>query len=42
VFYSVNFFTPKLKKIKWSSIFSGSFAPHFQERKKNSGLRGPA
>jgi hypothetical protein len=26
----VNFFTPKLIKIRWSSLFSGSFAPHFQ------------
>jgi hypothetical protein len=30
VFYSVNFFTPKLMKIRWSSLFFGSFAPHFQ------------
>jgi hypothetical protein len=26
----MNFFTPKLKKIRWSSLFFGSFAPHFQ------------
>jgi hypothetical protein len=26
----VNFFTPKLMKIRWSSLFFGSFAPHFQ------------
>jgi hypothetical protein len=26
----VNFFTQKLIKIKWSSLFFGSFAPHFQ------------
>jgi hypothetical protein len=26
----VNFFTPKLTKIRWSSLFFGSFAPHFQ------------
>jgi hypothetical protein len=26
----VNFFTPKLIKIRWSSLFGGSFAPHFQ------------
>jgi hypothetical protein len=26
----MNFFTPKLMKIKWSSLFFGSFAPHFQ------------
>jgi hypothetical protein len=26
----VNFFTPKLMKIKCSSLFLGSFAPHFQ------------
>jgi hypothetical protein len=26
----VNFFTPKLIKIRWSSLFFGSFAPHFQ------------
>jgi hypothetical protein len=26
----VNFFTPKLMKIRWSSLFLGSFAPHFQ------------
>jgi hypothetical protein len=26
----VNFFTPKLMKIRWSSLLFGSFAPHFQ------------
>jgi hypothetical protein len=26
----VNFFTPKLIKIRWSILFFGSFAPHFQ------------
>jgi hypothetical protein len=26
----VNFFTPKLMKIRWSSPLFGSFAPHFQ------------
>jgi hypothetical protein len=26
----VNFFIPKLMKIGWSSLFFGSFAPHFQ------------
>jgi hypothetical protein len=26
----MNFFTPKLIKIGWSSPFFGSFAPHFQ------------
>jgi hypothetical protein len=26
----VNFFTPKLMRIRWSSLFFGSFAPHFQ------------
>jgi hypothetical protein len=30
VFFSVNFFTPKLMKIRWFSLFFGSFAPHFQ------------
>jgi hypothetical protein len=30
VFFSVNFLTPKLMKIRWSSFFWGSFAPHFQ------------
>jgi hypothetical protein len=30
VFFSVNFFTPKLMKIRWSSLFFGLFAPHFQ------------
>jgi hypothetical protein len=30
VFYSVNFFIPKLLKIRWSSLFFGSFALHFQ------------
>jgi hypothetical protein len=28
----VNFFIPKLMKIRWSSLFFGSFAPHFQIR----------
>jgi hypothetical protein len=26
----MNFFTPNLMKIRWSSPFFGSFAPHFQ------------
>jgi hypothetical protein len=26
----MNYFTPKLMKIRWSSLFFGSFAPHFQ------------
>jgi hypothetical protein len=26
----MNFFTPKLMKIRWSFLFFGSFAPHFQ------------
>jgi hypothetical protein len=26
----MNFFTPKLMKIRWSSLFFGSFVPHFQ------------
>jgi hypothetical protein len=26
----VNFFTPKLMKIRWSSLIFGFFAPHFQ------------
>jgi hypothetical protein len=30
VFFSVNFFTPKLVKIRWSSLFFGSFVLHFQ------------
>jgi hypothetical protein len=30
MFFSVNFFTPKLMKIIWSSLLFGSFAPHFQ------------
>jgi hypothetical protein len=30
VFFSVNFFAPKLMKIRWSSFIFGSFAPHFQ------------
>jgi hypothetical protein len=30
VIFNVNFFTPKLMKIRWSSLFFGSFAPHFQ------------
>jgi hypothetical protein len=28
--FSVNFFTPKLMKIRWSFLFWGSFARHFQ------------
>jgi hypothetical protein len=32
VFFSVNFFTPKLMKIRWSSLSFGSFVPHFQIR----------
>jgi hypothetical protein len=30
VFFSMNFFTPKLMNIRWSSLFWGSFVPHFQ------------
>jgi hypothetical protein len=30
VFFSVNFFIPKLMKIRWSFLSFGSFAPHFQ------------
>jgi hypothetical protein len=30
VFFNVNFFTPNLMKIRCSSLFFGSFAPHFQ------------
>jgi hypothetical protein len=30
VVFSVNFFIPKLMKIRWSSLFFGSFALHFQ------------
>jgi hypothetical protein len=26
----MNFFTPNLMKIRWSSLFFGPFAPHFQ------------
>jgi hypothetical protein len=29
VLFIVNFFTPKLMKIRWSSLFFGTFAPHF-------------
>jgi hypothetical protein len=28
VFFTVNFFTPKLMKIRWSSLSFGSFAPN--------------
>jgi hypothetical protein len=30
MFFTVKFFTLKLMKIRWSSLFFGSFAPHFQ------------
>jgi hypothetical protein len=30
VFFSMKTFTPKLMKIRWSSLFFGSLAPHFQ------------
>jgi hypothetical protein len=30
VFFTVNLFTSKLMKIRWSFLFFGSFAPHFQ------------
>jgi hypothetical protein len=30
MFFRVSFFIPKLMKIRWSSLFFGSFAPHFQ------------
>jgi hypothetical protein len=30
VFFIADFFIPKLMKIRWSFLFFGSFAPHFQ------------
>jgi hypothetical protein len=30
MFFTVNFFTPKLMKIRWSSLFFGSFGYYFQ------------
>jgi hypothetical protein len=30
MFFTMNFFTPKLMKIRLSFLFLGSFAPHFQ------------
>jgi hypothetical protein len=30
MFFTVNFFTPKLMKIKWSSLLFWSFSHHFQ------------
>jgi hypothetical protein len=30
MFFTMNFFTPKLMKIRWSYLFFGSLAPHFQ------------
>jgi hypothetical protein len=30
MFLTLNFFTPKLIKIRWSSLFFKTFAPHFQ------------
>jgi hypothetical protein len=38
MFSSVNFFTPKLIKIRWSFHFLGSFAHHFQTRLSIHGL----
>jgi hypothetical protein len=38
VFFSVNFFTAKLMKIRWSSLFFGPFAPHFQIKLSTHGL----
>jgi hypothetical protein len=37
MFLIVNFFTPKLMKIRWSSLFFGSFAPHFQIKLSTNG-----
>jgi hypothetical protein len=36
-FFIVNFFTPKLLKIRWSSLFWGTFAPHFQIKLRTRG-----
>jgi hypothetical protein len=33
----VNFFTPKLMKIRWSSLLFGSFAPHFHVKLSTHG-----
>jgi hypothetical protein len=30
MFFTMNFFTPKLMKIRWSPLFSRSFGHHFQ------------
>jgi hypothetical protein len=40
VFFSMNFFTPKLMKIGWSSLFFGSFAHHFQIKLSIRGSNG--
>jgi hypothetical protein len=40
VLFSVNFFTPKLLKIRCSSLFFGSFAPHFQIKLSTHGSSG--
>jgi hypothetical protein len=37
MFFSVNFFTPKLMKTTWSSLLFGSFAPHFKIKLSTNG-----
>jgi hypothetical protein len=37
--FSVNFFTPKLMKIRWSFLFFGTFAPHFQIKLSTHGSK---
>jgi hypothetical protein len=36
--FIVNFFTPKLMKIRWSRLFFGSFAHHFQIKLSTPGI----
>jgi hypothetical protein len=37
MYFNVIFFTPKLMKIRWSSLFFGSFVPHFQVKLRTHG-----
>jgi hypothetical protein len=37
VFFTANFFIPKLMKIRWCSLFFGSFAPHFPVKSSTYG-----
>jgi hypothetical protein len=39
VFFTVNFYTPKLMKIRWSSLFWGVFCTSLPNQVEHTGLK---